>query len=146
MVYFEFFFSFNYCKKWLLFSIFLVNIYARWFRLFTNSFLTKILDTKKITLWALKFWPSTLAKVTSYNYLSLLFYLSMTKDSWFYCCTCKTYKIFADSSCFFFKLFLGQLRLFANLTMKDLHLHTNILVIFNLLPFIGVKIDNYDFI
>ena len=56
-----FFFSIGLCNKWLSFLIFLMNINGWWFILFTNSFLNKILDAEMITLWALNFWPSTLA-------------------------------------------------------------------------------------
>ena len=59
---------------WLSFSIFLMNINEWWFKLFTNSFLKKILDAERITLWASNFRPSTLARVTSQNSLSLIFF------------------------------------------------------------------------
>ena len=70
---FSFFFQCKLCHKWLWFSIFLMNIHGCWFKLFTNSFLKKILDADRITLWALNFWLSTLARVTSQNSWSLVF-------------------------------------------------------------------------
>ena len=55
------------------FSIFLLHINGFWFKLFTNNFLKKRLYGERMTLWALNFWPSTLARVISQKSLSLIF-------------------------------------------------------------------------
>ena len=72
--FFQDFFSVNWCNMWLSSSIFLMNNNGWWFRLFTNCFLKKILDAEMITLWALNFWQSTLARVISQNSVSLILF------------------------------------------------------------------------
>ena len=61
---FTFFLFIHYCK---------LMYHVTFILHFSHRFLKKILDAEQITLWALNFWPSTLARVTSPNSLFLIF-------------------------------------------------------------------------